>query len=79
MDHTISAEISFFPLQKEDFKEEINKAIEVIRSFNLEYQIGILSTTVKGEQALVFKMVYKIFSTMSESGKFVLNVKYTNI
>jgi uncharacterized protein YqgV (UPF0045/DUF77 family) len=48
MDHTISAEISYFPLQAEDFKDEINKAIEVIRSFNLEYQIGILSTTVKG-------------------------------
>ncbi|MGD9994861.1 MAG: YkoF family thiamine/hydroxymethylpyrimidine-binding protein [Salinivirgaceae bacterium] len=78
MEHSVTAEISFFPLQSTEFKEEINKAIEVIRSFNLEYQISLLSTTVKGEQAVVFKMVYKLFSTMSENGKFVLNVKYAN-
>lgn len=79
MDHTITAEISFFPLQSEDFKEAINQAIEIIRTFNVEYQVGPLSTTVKGEQAIIFKIAYKIFTSMGDAGKFVLNVKYSNI
>jgi uncharacterized protein YqgV (UPF0045/DUF77 family) len=79
MDNLVTVEISFFPIECVDFKSEINKTIEVIRSFNLEHKIGLLSTTVRGDQTTVFKMVYKIFSTMNESGKFVLSVKYSNL
>ncbi len=79
MEKQISAELSFFPVQTEDYKTEINRAIEIIRSFNLEYKIGLLSTTVRGDQTIIFKMVYKIFSTMDEQCKFVLSVKYSNI
>jgi len=79
MDNQVTAELSFFPIESTDYKSEINKTIDIIRSFNLEYKIGLLSTTVRGDQTTVFKMVYKIFSTMIESGKFVLNVKYSNL
>ncbi len=79
MDNLITVEISFFPIENTDYKAEINKTIEVIRSFNLEHKIGLLSTIVRGDQTTVFKMVYKIFSTMNESGKFVLSVKYSNL
>jgi uncharacterized protein YqgV (UPF0045/DUF77 family) len=79
MDNLVTAELSFFPIESTDYKSEINKTIEIIRSFNLEHKIGLLSTTVRGDQTTVFKMVYKIFSTMNETGKFVLSVKYSNL
>lgn len=79
MEKQVTAEISFFPIQSEDYKTDINKAIEIIRSFNLEYKIGLLSTTVRGDQTIIFKIVYKIFSSLDETGKFVLSVKYSNL
>jgi uncharacterized protein YqgV (UPF0045/DUF77 family) len=79
MDNLVTAELSFFPIESTDYKSEINKTIEIIRSFNLEHKVGLLSTTVRGDQTTVFKMVYKIFSTMNETGKFVLSVKYSNL
>ncbi|HAM99213.1 MAG TPA: hypothetical protein DCQ26_11460 [Marinilabiliales bacterium] len=79
MEKQVTAEMSFFPVQTGDYKSEINKAIEIIRGFNLEYKIGLLSTTVRGDQTLIFKMVYKVFSSMDEQCKFVLSVKYSNL
>jgi uncharacterized protein YqgV (UPF0045/DUF77 family) len=79
MDNQVTAELSFFPVESADYKSDINKVLEVIRSFNLEHKIGLLSTTVRGDQTTIFKMVYKIFSTMNESGRFVLSVKYSNL
>ncbi|MCK9208019.1 MAG: thiamine-binding protein [Salinivirgaceae bacterium] len=79
MEKQVTAEISFFPVQTDDYKSEINKSIEIIRGFNLEYKIGLLSTTVRGDQTLIFKMVYKVFSSMDEQCKFVLSVKYSNL
>jgi uncharacterized protein YqgV (UPF0045/DUF77 family) len=66
-------------MESSDYKSEINTVIELIRSFNVEHKIGLLSTTVRGDQTTIFKMVYKIFSTMNESGKFVLSVTYSNL
>lgn len=79
MDNLVTVELSFFPLESADYKTDINKVLEVIRSFNLEHKIGLLSTTVRGDQTTIFKMVYKIFSSMSETGKFVLSVNYSNL
>ncbi|MFA6403484.1 MAG: YkoF family thiamine/hydroxymethylpyrimidine-binding protein [Salinivirgaceae bacterium] len=79
MDNQVTAELSFFPLESADYKTDIGKVLEVIRSFNLEHKIGLLSTTVRGDQTTIFKMVYKIFSTMNETGKFVLSIKYSNL
>ncbi len=79
MDNLVTVELSFFPLESADYKTDINKVLEVIRSFNLEHKIGLLSTTVRGDQTTIFKMVYKIFSSMNETGKFVLSVNYSNL
>ena len=45
-----SCEISFIPIQSDDYIQDVNKVLDIIRLHQLEYSVGILSTTVRREQ-----------------------------
>lgn len=79
MEKVISAELSFLPIESENYKNDVNQALEIIRSYNIEYHIGIISTTVRGNERQLFEMIRHLFTTMDERCKFALDVKLSNV
>ncbi len=79
MAHQITAQIGFYPIQSSDYKSEVNQAIELIRQYPLEFEIGLLSTTVRGNREVVFQMLQALFTTMETRCRFTMSVTMSNL
>lgn len=80
MDKTvISCEISFLPIQSNDYIGEVEEVIRIIRNYDLEITEGLMSTTVRGEPAAIFDLLTNIFERMNQRTKFTMVVKISNI
>ncbi len=73
------ADVSFIPMNSPDYKSDVNKAINIIRSYKLEYEIGIISTTVRGDKDLIFKMIQRLYNEMGETCSFFLDIRLSNL
>ena len=58
----------WLPLGSETFLDEIEEALEIIRQSGLEYEIGSMSTIVKGPGSEVLALLERIAVTMDERG-----------
>ena len=63
-----SKAIMMCPLGSETFLDEIEEALEIIRQSGLEYEIGSMSTIVKGPGSEVLALLERIAVTMDERG-----------
>ncbi len=79
MEKIISAEISLFPIQSDNYKKDVDKAIEIIRSYNFKCEIGIFSTTIQGESSKIFDLINILFIELDKQTKFTLDIKISNI
>ena len=79
MEKVASCQISFIPIMSENHIDEVNKVIDIIKSYELEYKVGILSTTIRGNKERIFKMIKEIYDTMDDISKFTIDVKISNI
>lgn len=80
MDKTvISCEISFLPIQSNDYVGEVEEVIRIIRSYDLEITEGLMSTTVRGEPRIIFDLLANIFERMNQRTKFTMVIKISNI
>jgi len=78
MEKIISCEISFIPIQSENYKNDVDRVIEIISSYKLEYQVGLLSTTVRGNKEIIFEMLQRISDKMYDKVKFTMVLKISN-
>ena len=78
MEKIISCEISFIPIQSENYKNDVDRVIEIISSYKLEYQVGLLSTTVRGNKKIIFEMLQQISDKMYDKVKFTMVLKISN-
>lgn len=78
MEKIMSCEISFIPIQSENYKNDVDRVIEIISSYKLEYQVGLLSTTVKGNKEIIFEMLQQICEKMYDKVKFTMVLKISN-
>jgi uncharacterized protein YqgV (UPF0045/DUF77 family) len=78
MEKTITCEISFIPIGTKDYNKDIEQVIEMIASYGMEYHVGLLSTTVRGEKNKVFEMLQQIFDASDKKMKFTMTVKLSN-
>ncbi len=75
----ISCEFSFYPLGDEDFVSIINRVLEIIESYNLSYEIGPMSTFVKGKDQEVLSLLAQINQEMTEAEiKYSMNITMSN-
>ena len=76
----ISCQISYFPIDSKHYLDEINEVLDLIKGSGLDYDIGILSTTIKGDAEKVFSLVRSIHKKMSsKSCKYTMNIMVSNI
>lgn len=79
MEKVASCEITFMPVMSKDYLGDINKVLDIIKSYDMEYNIGILSTTIRGSKEKIFKMIKEIYDTMDEVTTFTVDIKISNI
>lgn len=75
-----SCQITYFPIKSEKYLEEINSVLEIIKSYPVESEVGILSTTIRGERNVIFQLIDEIYNTMDQEGcHFTMNIMMSNI
>jgi uncharacterized protein YqgV (UPF0045/DUF77 family) len=74
-----SCEVSFIPIQTNDYISYIERVLEIIRASGLEHTVGLLSTTVRGEKSKVLSLIRDIYQSMDEVCSFTMEVKISNI
>lgn len=79
MEKIASCEISYIPIISKDYIEDVNKVIEIIKAYKLEYTVGILSTTIRGNKENIFSLIKEIYDKMDEVSSFTMDIKISNI
>lgn len=75
-----SCEITYFPIQSENYLEEIRWVIKIIESYEVEVEVGILSTTIRGRAEIIFQLLKEIYDTMTEKDcHFTISMMISNI
>jgi uncharacterized protein YqgV (UPF0045/DUF77 family) len=78
LDKIAACELSFLPLESSDSNAHVDKVIELIEQSGMEYNVGVMSTLVRGEKEKVFKLLEEIYAKMDEECKFVIAAKISN-
>jgi len=79
MEKIASCQISFTPIMSKNYIDDVDKVLEIIKDYDLECKIGILSTTVRGNKDKIFSMIREIYDTMDNTTSFVVDIKISNI
>lgn len=77
---TTSCEITYFPIDSKNYLQDIDKVLEIIKTYPVTTEIGILSTTIQGSSKEVFDLLQEIYHTMDrENCNFTISVLLSNI
>lgn len=64
----ITAEVALYPLKTSNASDIINKSISVLKNSNVEYTVGSMKTTLRGNEPDVFSGLQAIFSEAKKIG-----------
>ena len=79
MEKIASCQITFTPIMSKDYIGDVEKVLEIIKNSGLEYNINILSTTVRGQKEKVLNLINDIYNTMDKTSSFTMDIKISNI
>lgn len=79
VEKVIGCQISFIPLETQDYNKSIKQVLEIIEDSGLEHEIGLMSTVVRGSEGKVFGLLRTISSTMSPVCGFVMDARISNV
>ena len=65
----ITCQLTYLPFSTEQIANEVNEVIDFIDNYEVEYRVGDLSTTVKGEKDEVLRLVRDLYEAFDEAGK----------
>lgn len=74
-----SCQISFTPIESDDYIRDVKKVLEIINNSGLENEVGVLSTFVRGKKSMVLKLITEIYDAMDDVSGFSMDVKISNI
>lgn len=74
-----SCEISFIPIESRSYVDDVDKVLGIIEASGLEHNVGILSTTIRGDKGRILSLIGDIYKTMDEICSFTMDVKLSNI
>ena len=79
VEKTMTCELSFLPIQAEDYSAQVKKVLVMIKNSGLEHIVGDMSTTVKGDPQAVWSLVEAIYDFMYAQCRFVLDIRVSNV
>lgn len=79
MEKVTSCQISFLPVGSIDYLEKIQQVLDIIKKSGLEHNVGVMSTTVRGERSKLFKLIEDIYENMDDICSFALDVRISNL
>jgi uncharacterized protein YqgV (UPF0045/DUF77 family) len=79
MEKIASCQIAFTPIMSDNYIKDIDKVLDIIKSSELEYNIGILSTTIRGKKDKILNLISNIYNTMDGICSFTMDIKISNI
>ncbi|MCD6310131.1 MAG: thiamine-binding protein [Candidatus Eremiobacteraeota bacterium] len=74
----ISVEISFYPLCKENYSQEIKDFIDLLQESGVQAEVGRMSTIITGETARIFDLLSRGFENAASKGPAVMILKVSN-
>ena len=75
----MSAELSFIPIESQDVNKEVNQVLDLVQESGLDFQVGIISTSVTGEKMRILKLIVDITDKMDAVCGFRFDVKLSNV
>jgi len=79
MEKISSLEISFIPIQSDDFIKDVDAVLEIIKKSGFDYKIGLMSTEITGDYRRLFELMKRIYEAMNDKCKFEIVAKISNI
>jgi uncharacterized protein YqgV (UPF0045/DUF77 family) len=74
----ISAQVSLYPLGKQDLSPAIDEALRVFDQHGLEVIPGSMSTLITGDDEAIFSALQTALRRASEQGRVVMVVTFSN-
>ncbi len=74
----ISAQVSIYPLRRQDLRSTIHNAWKIFESHELEIEPGSMSTVIWGEMDEVFDALKEAFAEADREGDAVMVVTFSN-
>jgi uncharacterized protein YqgV (UPF0045/DUF77 family) len=59
------AQLTFIPLSQADPREKVQDILEQLAQYDLQIEVGFLSTTIIGAPKVVFEVIEDLYDTMS--------------
>lgn len=79
MEKVISAELKFLPIDSKDYLKYIEFVLELIKHSELEYSVGIMSTTIFGSKNKIIELIDTIYESMDEQCGFSFHINISNL
>ncbi|OGO78608.1 MAG: hypothetical protein A2Y23_10000 [Clostridiales bacterium GWB2_37_7] len=73
-----SCQLSFIPIQSENYLADIDMVLRRITASGLEYSIGEMSTIIKGGKANILKLISDLYDLMTPKCSFVIDIRISN-
>lgn len=71
------AQLTYIPLSKDDPREKVQEMLEHLAQYDVEIEVGYLSTTIIGAPKIVFEVIQDLYDIMSmETEKFRFQVDF---
>lgn len=72
----MKCQLAYLPMSTENIAEQVDDVIDFIDGYDLEYNVGEMSTYVEGDKEEVFNLVDDIYTTQNDNGnQFRLHVE----
>lgn len=76
----VSCQMSYFPIDSKEYLREVDGVLELIKESGLQYNVDLLSTTLRGESEKVFDLISRIHREMSgKNYNYTMNIMISNI
>lgn len=73
-----SCQLSFIPIQTENYISDIDKVLGLIIDSGLEHSIGEMSTIVRGNKSEILNLISAIYDMMTDKCSFVMDIRLSN-
>jgi len=74
----VQAEVSLYPLRREDLAEPIQQFLESLKRDELNVKTGTMSSVISGDSKIVFQSLQKAFEQAAQKYEVVLTAKMSN-
>ncbi|MDR8393291.1 hypothetical protein NC796_19205 [Aliifodinibius sp. S!AR15-10] len=64
-----TAQFTYIPLESQNPRESIEFLLEMVAQHEVEVDVNYLSTSVRGEPDVIFKLIREIYDTMTIEGE----------